>query len=247
MILVFCILTCADEVIDPGNQVHCEQSYLDGLMFEMAQIKDTMLNDGGGFNTNKDDSANWDSKPFVEQAFANTKALFHEFKRLHSHPELFRDDVVREKFYQEFKPEAKVVGALIRRIESEEVWKRDRREEVAQREKAEKIQRSAVTSGVKAVPVAQAAPITKASVVDQSECQPWQSWCRQLPFLLQNNTIKVTLEDFRHKNPGLMLVGTQLIPHMGVLIAEHWRLQVEAIVVGITNVSAMRLSYSKHS
>ena len=59
---------------------------------------------------------------------------------------------------------------------------------------------------------------------------PWQSWCRHMPL---KDDAPLAQE---YKAAGLEPVRTQILPTQGLLIVEHWKQQLDAMVSDMVKV-----------
>lgn len=195
-----------------GNQVQCDATYLAGLLLEQRAIKNTILENPRAFGLREAEAFQEDPEPFVLEAFNNINVLKQEIRRLKTHPELFSDDQTRTKFLeQSTKISKESLDILNGHVD--DVF--------------ELVRQYAAEESSAAAPVK--------PQVGGARREPWQTWCGllSLPATEQPEPLK----DFKQNHPEMILIGSQIIPHMGVLIAEHWRQRVEKLVVDITKVS----------
>ncbi|CZT15137.1 uncharacterized protein RCC_01029 [Ramularia collo-cygni] len=185
-----------DEVINPGNQMQCEQTYLDGLLLEqMLTIDDA------------EEPIDPEAAPVLLEVCDSLNELKEEVQRLKSHPELFSDDLTRKEFLQK----------------SSDLSKQTTRVLDGHMDDVFEIVRLTSATAPRSASAKTAVTVAKR--------EPWMTWCGLIG--TPNPETYPVLKDFMAAHPEMILVGMQLIPHMGVLIAEHWRRQVEGIVTDI--------------
>lgn len=207
-------LTRVDDVLRSGNEVQCDQAFLSGILDEQIIIKVTILSNLKSFGLQGEEAFKHDPEPVVLKAADKLKEIYEEVTRLKSRPELFSDDRQRKEFFQQSDKTFKSISSILRgQIPVLEAYK-------------------AQMENPKVVDFDQADPAAPR--------QPWATWCGSLS--LAAPAQPQTLRDFQQQNPDMLLVGTQIIPHMGVLIAEHWRNLMGEIITSIGTVSTTESS-----
>lgn len=188
----------------PGNEVQCDQTYLSGLLLELNTIKTIIIGNPRAFGLCEAEAFEEPTQPIVLQVSKDLVMLSEEVNRLRSHPELFSDERTRKDFFQQ----SDMVTKQTQNIPNGHIDDMD-----------ELVRRSMHASGV------------KAELTVAAPHQPWQSWCG--PLSLRPTVQPPQFKDFKANHPDMVLVGAQIVPHMGVLIAEHWREKAERIVTAI--------------
>lgn len=208
----FRMLTIADEVLNSGNQVQCDQMFLDGLLLELGVIKSTIILNPAAFGLgiSEEEVLERDAEPVMEDATDKLAKVNAELDRLKSHPELFRNEYTREKFFKQADDACEVL---------EDILDGDMTISAHMQRMAKKFATIMPTMSDPADPAALG--------------EPWETWCRERTSTMSEPP---KFKEFRAQHPEMILMGTQMVPHMGVLIAEHWRKQVEAMVLTIAQV-----------